>query len=361
MNHSKKIKALLCVLIVLVICASGVGYAVYGTYRSLKDNPMSAFVSAGPSAAAGKEEGTDQTQNTPAETVQIDGKTYVKDPNTISILMLGVDWDGTEVKDATGKRSDMIMLCTIDTDTNKISFDSFPRDTRTTIHAVDKKTGKILDKTYLTKLNHAYALGALANDDAAAENTMLAMEDLASCDGQLNIPVDYFVSIDLEHLSDLAAALGGVEVTLDQNYPDIGSKGETINLKGENVRLYLQNRKQMDDGEMDRQRHEQDFMMALARKIKDLGAVNAATKLFPQLAGKVIQTNLNIDQIVAMAGVLDKMDSIDDIEMSTFEETNKSWQKFPDPLVTNVSKLDYFVMDEDELLQKMLDRYYTEQ
>ena len=68
--------------------------------------------------------------------------------------------------------------------------------------------------------------------------------------------------------SDLADALGGVEVTLDQDYPDIGSKGDTITLEGNNVRLYLQNRKQMDDGEMSRQKHEQDFMMAIAKKSK---------------------------------------------------------------------------------------------
>lgn len=360
MNHSKKIKVLICILIVLVICASGVTYALYGTYQSLKENPISAFVSAGPAAATDSGEGQ-KKKAAPTEMVTIDGKTYGKDPNTISILMLGVDWDGSdEVKDATGKRSDMIMLCTVDLDANKISFDSFPRDTRTTVHAVDKKTGEIQDKTYLTKLNHAYALGALSSDEAGAENTMLAMQDLVSCEEQLNIPIDYYVSIDLGHLSDLAGALGGVEVTLDQDYPDLGDKGETINLEGDNVRLYLQNRKQMEDGEMDRQRHEQNFMMALAKKIKDIGAVNAATKLFPQMAGKVIQTNLNIDQIVAMAGALDQIGSIDDIEMTTFEEKDDSWENFSDPLVSG-AKLDYFIMDQDELLQKMLMRYYEEQ
>ncbi len=360
MNHSKKIKALLCVLIVLVICASGVSYALYGTYQSLKENPISAFVSAAPGAPI---EGQEQQAKDPfgqssLGTVDIDGTTYAKKPGVISILMLGIDWDGTEIKDATGKRSDMIMLCTMDVQSNQITFTSIPRDTRTVVHAVDKKTGELRDKTYLTKINHAYAVGALSSDEAATKNITQAVEDLASCDEQLDIAVDYFVSIDLAHLSDLAGALGGVEVTLDQDYPDIGSKGETINLQGEDVRLYLQNRHQMKDGEMDRQRHEQDFMMALARKIKDLGAVQAATRLFPQLAGKVIQTNLNIDQIVALAGVLDKMGSIDDIKMDVFTE---SWAKYPDPLVSDPPKLDYFIMNEDELLQKMLDLYYTEQ
>ena len=159
-------------------------------------------------------------------------------------------------------------------------------------------------------------------------------------------------------MSDLAEALGGVEVTLDQDYPDIGSQGDTINLEGDAVRLYLQNRKQMDDGEMSRQRHEQDFMMAIARKVKKLGAVQAATKLYPQIAGKVIQTNLNLDQIVAMAGVLDKIGSIDDIAMETFEEKDDSWQYMDDPLVQSDTGLCYFIMDNDELMQKMLGLYY---
>ena len=49
----------------------------------------------------------------------------------------------------------------------------------------------------------------------------------------------------------------------------------------------------------------------------------------------------------------------DSIKMETFEERDDSWQNFPDPIVTNPSKLNYFVMDEDELMSKMLERYYT--
>lgn len=115
----------------------------------------------------------------------------------------------------------------------------------------------------------------------------------------------------------------------------------------------------MDDGELSRQRHEQEFMMAIAKKIKKLGAVQSASKLFSQLSGDVLQTNLGLDQIVAMAGVLDKIGSIDNIKMETFEERDDCWQNFPDPIVTSPSKLNYFIMDEDELMTKMLERYYT--
>ena len=63
-----------------------------------------------------------------------------------------------------------------------------------------------------------------------------------------------------------------------------------MTLQGRLCAFYLQNRKDQDDGEMSRQRHEQDFMKALAKKIKQMGAVQSASKLFTQLNNKVIQT-----------------------------------------------------------------------
>ncbi len=358
MNHQKAIKGLLIVLIGLGVVAGIVLYSLFGTYFALKANPISAFSNMRQDALASDDINFDKNAN--VETVEIDGKTYQKKNGTISLLMLGIDWDGTDVKDATGARSDMIMLCTIDTETNNISFLSIPRDTRTIVHKVDQKTGKVEEKENMTKLNHAYILGGGNNPDLyGPQNAMRATEDLIELNGQLSIPVQHYVSIDLEHLSDLADAFGGVEVTLDQDVPGVGGQGETVNLEGESVRLYLQNRKQMGDGEMDRQRHEQEFMKALAKKIKKMGAVQSASKLFTQLNDKVIQTNLNLDQIVAMAGVLDNVSSIDDIKMDTFEERDDSWQKFPDPIVSNPPKLDYFVMNEQELTDKMLELYYT--
>ena len=186
-----------------------------------------------------------------------------------------------------------------------------------------------------------------------AENAMRATEDLIECDEQLSIPIQYYISIDLEHLSDLADVLDGVEVTLDQDYPDIGNEGDVVNLRGNDVRLYLQNRKQMDDGEMDRQRHEQNFLMAIAKKIKDMGAVDAASRLFTQLQDGV-HMNLNLDQVVAMAGVLDKV-SLDDIQHSVLEEGN--YENDYDEYMGQ--ELNFYKADEQELLDKMLELYYT--
>lgn len=359
MNHQKAIKGLIVVLIILGVITAIVLYSFYGTYRHIRENPMVAFQNT--EIAELEENDINYDVNAHIESVTIDGKTYNKKQGVVSILLLGIDWDGTAVKDATGARSDMIMLCTIDTETNEISLLSIPRDTRTVVHKVDLEEGKIEPEENLTKINHAYILGG-GNDESlfGPENAMRATEDLIECYGQLSIPIQRYVSIDIEHLADLADVFGGVEITLDQDYPDIGSAGETVTLQGEAVRLYLQNRKQMDDGEMDRQKHEQEFLKALAKKIKEMGGAKSASKLFTQLNNNILKTNLTLDQVVAMAGVLDKVASVDDLTMDRFEETDTSWQMFPDPIVSNPPELDYFVMNDDELMNKMLNLYYTE-
>lgn len=354
-DYKKIIKILIIVLVALGAAAGTVAAFFYGRYTELKENPMTAFETF---SGEGTVVSEGKTFAQPTEFVTVDGKRYGKNPNVVTILMLGVDWDGSAERADDGKRSDMIILCTIDMEKNTIDFHSVPRDTRTTVHAVDKKTGKIQDETYLTKINHAYALGALHSDEAGAENEMLAVQELIDCGKQLDIPVAYYVSLELANLPDLANVLGGVEVELDQDIPGIGNKGETVLLQGDNVRHYLEKRKDVG-GEMSRQRHQQAFIKAIAKAVKKLGAAQTAVRLLPRLEEIGVQTNMNLDQVAATAGVLDKIGSIDNISMETFEEKDDSWQDFPDPIVPNPPELNYYVMDDQELLDTMLSLYYV--
>ena len=178
-----------------------------------------------------------------SQQVGVDGKIYTPKADTLSVLLLGVDSDGSEAKQAQGERSDMMLLLTADMAANTISLTSLPRDTRTNVHEVDLETGEIKEKLWMTKLNHAYNRGG-GQEKFGAKNAMRATQDLLSCEGRLSIPIDYYVSIDLGHLTELTDALGGVEVTLDQDFSGLGSKGDTLTLNGDQARLYLQNRKQ---------------------------------------------------------------------------------------------------------------------
>lgn len=232
--------------------------------------------------------------------VVINNQTYSPKENIVNILLIGVDKD--ESRKEVG-RADMIMLVTLDFDTDTISCLSIPRDTHAVVYRLDDNgniTGEVLEK-----LNHAYAYG-LGPNKYSAENTMQCTSDFLSIGGKLEVPINYYISIDLDGLSDLADVFGGVEVTLDQDMPWVGSTGETVNLTGITVRHYLENRHDMDDGEVTRQLHEQTFLKALLEEIKEVGAVRNAGQLYT-LFTKFVRTNLTLQQVLEYAQILDNV------------------------------------------------------
>lgn len=353
--YAKPVKILCAILIGLFIIVLILVLQMAQVYRSLQENPKAVFHLQSDTAV---HEGNEFSGEEKAETITCNGTEYRRKQDMITVLLMGIDWDGSKERADTGKRSDMTMLCTVDLQAGTVSLYSLPRDTRTNVFKVNEGTGEAEGKAYETKLCHAYQLGYIAaGDEAGAKNQVLAVQNLIECDEQLHIPIDYYVSIDLEHLPKLAEALGGVSVTLEQDMDGVGEEGETVTLDEKTTRLYLQNRKGVQDGEMDRQRHQQQFMKSFMKAAKDMGAVQAATKLFPQLAGNVIQTNLNLEQMLALAGVMDQLGSVDDVAMYTFPGP-EDWETLHDSILGQDA--DFFIMDREVLLEEMLKLYYEQ-
>lgn len=261
-----------------------------------------------------------------AAPVVVNNQTYSPRENIVNILLIGVDKD--ENRREVG-RADMVMLVTLDFDAGMISCLTIPRDTHTTVRHLDDAgnvTGEVLEK-----INHAYAYG-LGPNKYSAENTMQCASDFLSIGGKLDVPVNYYISIDLDGLADLADVFGGIQVTLDQDMPWVGSAGETVNLTGITVRHYLENRHDMDDGEVTRQLHEQTFLKALLEEIKDVGAVRNAGQLYT-IFTKFVRTNLTLQQVLAYAQILDTV-ALGDISFDRVSGTGTTvdgvWYLEPD-------------------------------
>lgn len=278
-------------------------------------------------------------------TVMLDGKEYRQKENITNILLMGIDSDAERVKNSQGWRSDMLMLVTIDSDTDHITCTSIPRDTRANVYKLDDN-GTIVGEV-TEKINHAYAYGG-GPTKYSAENAMRCTEELLECSDLIDVPINYYISIDLDGIQKLANEMGGVEVTLDQNVPDVGKKGETVLLKGETTRKFLENRHDMSDGELTRQRHEQMFIKSLARSIKEMGAVQAAPELYDTFI-KFMRTNLTLDEAVDLAKVLDKT-NIDDMTFNV-------WEQGAPEIISGVW---YYRASQDEIIHQMLDAVYDE-
>lgn len=118
--------------------------------------------------------------------------------NHINILLLGLD--DADAEDPSGpRRSDAMLVASINKDTGSVSLISIPRDTKVTIPGY---------KSY-DKITHAYFYGG-------ADLAKRTVEDL------LRIPINYYVVVDWQAFIKVIDILGGVDLYVenDMDYED---------------------------------------------------------------------------------------------------------------------------------------------
>ena len=177
--------------------------------------------------------------------------------NELCFLLMGIDKRDAGQKEMRGQRSDTMMLCKVNFDDGSIKMLSLPRDSIVKIRGKDDK------------LTHAHSYGGPAL-------TLKTVRDW------LKLDVRYYVRVDYKAVEELVGIVGGVEfdVPVDMKYHDT-TKGNELHInfkKGkqtitkDNVVGLLRFRKGYNDykyGVQDygRQKTQQDFMKALAKKV----------------------------------------------------------------------------------------------
>jgi anionic cell wall polymer biosynthesis LytR-Cps2A-Psr (LCP) family protein len=351
-RNRRKLRVLLGVLLLLIAAA---GISVYQIYNSLTDdNVESLFPAPGASNAPVPSDIT-AASGVPAalHKVTYEGKTYEKNPDIVNILFLGIDYTEARKELNLGYRSDVVLVCAVDAKANTAALISLPRDTYTTVYHIDQKTGGIT-KTRQNRINAAFAFGGgpkgygYDNEMACVELFLQRKCKLSKPLGfSLDIPVYLYAGIDIDGIAPVAESVGGVEVTLEYTIPEVGNKGETVLLKGASAENYLRDRHHTPGGDMGRAKKEQDFLVLLAKKIKNMGAADIILSLWDDLQ-KYVTTNLTTTQMVDLAKILKKVD-IDSIE------------KYTIPGEGRTKNGDYFFFpDEEACLKLFLQIYYNE-
>ncbi|MDM5157332.1 LytR family transcriptional regulator [Bacillus sp. DX1.1] len=191
----------------------------------------------------------------------------------VSILLLGADERGTDKG-----RADSLMLLTLNPKDSSMKIVSIPRDTYTEIVGKGKKD----------KINHAYAFGGINMTVNTVENF-------------LDVPVDYYIEVNMEGFRDIVDAVGGVDVYNDLAFTLEGMSFEkgNIHLNGKQALKYTRMRKQDARGDFGRQMRQRQVLEAVISK----GAsVSSLTKLGDMLQAveKNVKTNLTQDQMFDM-------------------------------------------------------------
>lgn len=261
----------------------------------------------------------------------------------VNLLIMGLDSDAEREAKNMGWRTDVLILCSVNYGDGTMTMMSIPRDSKVKMNKLNSKTGEVTGTT-TRKINEAFAQGGGPNA-FGYQNTMDCVKDLISCDGAFNIPIDYYLCMDMDGMGPLADSIGGVPVVLDRDLSTVGEKGEEVLITSSNVEEYLKNRKTggNDEGRGARQ---QQFIISFIKKVQSMGAVKSATMLYNELI-QFISTNMTLEEILAFAQFADNEFSLDKITQ---------WRV---PSTTSDDGHYYELIHEDELYDFVLEHFYN--
>ncbi|CAM4000694.1 LCP family protein [Alkalicoccus chagannorensis] len=238
--------------------------------------------------------------------------------DNISILFLGVDdRDG----DLSG-RTDANILATFNQEEGSVKLVSIPRDTLVDIP--DRGPDKI---------NHAHAFGGV---DLAVET----FEEM------LDVPVDYFVTLNFVSFMEIVDIFDGVEVDSDFAFTEMDSQdnqdaveiveGEQV-LDGEQALAYTRMRDHDPSGDIGRGERQQEVMESLLREGASFRSITRFDDVMESLEDHM-KTNLSFNDIVGMHSYASSMENIEMINLEG-EGTSMNNIYYFDPLESSVEDI----------------------
>jgi LCP family protein required for cell wall assembly len=195
----------------------------------------------------------------------------------VSILILGVeDYSGEYDRG----RSDTLIVATFNPTDQSLKMLSIPRDTRVEIPDYKKD-----------KINHAYSLGD-------KELTIDTVENF------LDIPIDYYVSVNFQGFINIVDELGGVTVDVPFAFDEINSKWERfyyeegeMTLSGEAALVYARMRKKDPRGDFGRNDRQKQIVSAVIDKLSTPSAITKIDDIVLEI-GDNVETNIKLGEAI---------------------------------------------------------------
>ncbi len=238
-----------------------------------------------------------QLINTPKE---FQGKEF-------NILVTGVDRSSTGDLSAGAANdsnvndgmTDMILYVHFNNETGEMKMLQIPRDTMVTTD---------------TSVSGNFRINGVAKTQGSdSNNNMAALCELVA--DQYKLPIDGFITIRLEMLTELVDLFGGVEINVpvDVDYATLGLGDSVIHagyqtLNGASMEFLLRARKIYPDGDIGRLNMQRQFYAALFRKLKSIGNIWDVAKLTPAVLN-YMETNLSASDLISFAISMLKIDS----------------------------------------------------
>lgn len=179
-----------------------------------------------------------------AVTIEYDGRTWKhKEYRYTTILFIGVDQPKlTSASLRAGGQADFLLLVAIDRVNHQVHTLQIDRDAVVPVQVYGAFGNPAGVREMQICLSYAFG----STPEKACQNTVRAVETLLG-----GVTIDHYFALDMEGMALLNDALGGVTVTLTEDFSmfdPVMIKGATITLRGAQAQYFLRGRETVGDG-----------------------------------------------------------------------------------------------------------------
>lgn len=283
---------------------------------------------------------TDDNSNT----IYYQGKKYRYNVNLMNVLFLGIDIsDEVTLQDMPGQagQSDCILLLSMDKAENSVRILQISRDTMTDIDILD------VSGDYLTSIE-AQVATQYAYGNGEKSSCWLAKKTVSEL--LYSLPIDGYISVNLEGISVINDAVGGVTLTLSEDATQIDGtfqKGKTVTLNGEQAEAFVRYRDaDISGSNQDRMERQIQYLPALLDAAKKtVGDNEDYYQAFFHLLEPYTVTDLTADQMNKLAAC----DFLEN-EVETIPGTLQAGEKY-----------DEFYVDDEKLYDLIVHMFYQKE
>ena len=222
----------------------------------------------------------------------------------VNIMLIGVD-HSTERDTWNGKHafhSDVMIVLSVNTETNEVHMISLPRDTYANIPGVDG----------IYKLNASIDCGGGWPTEEGFEKVCEAASWMLG-----GIPIQYYYAVDMNAVKGLVDTIGGVDFNIDIAYTIQGRSYEKgfQHLDGQGALDYMRVRKHIgsESGDLNRINRQKNMLVAIFNKLKESGLLANVPDIIDAFDGN-LYTNTTFGQTAGLAVYAYDIDA-EDIQM----------------------------------------------
>lgn len=276
------------------------------------------------------------------------GKKYIYNDKVTTVLFSGIDKHTEEHIDGvfgTAGQADTIFVMALNTETGEYKIMSVSRDTMVDVNICDAAGNFGGTEKMQLCLAHAYGDG----DKTSNENLKRSVSRLF-----FGIPVNSYITIDLDAIPVLNDAVGGVNVNVIEdlsNYDPELTLGANVTLKGEQAETYVRSRDvsgdaSQNDLRMERQKSYIDsfIQQTLQMTREDIRTpVNLYNAIEPYT-----RTDVDASEVTYLASIF----------LRSGFTAEENYIKVPGEAVAGEQYAEYYT-DTDAFFEIILDTYYT--